>query len=49
MKTYPKVKRVEGDGTSTAEDRKAEEEEEAKSDLMVAQVFEEQPADATAH
>ena len=37
MKTYPKIKRVEGGGTS-AEDCMAEEEEE-KSEKMVAQVF----------
>ena len=38
MKTYPKMKRVEGVGAS-AEDRTAEEEEEEKSEKMVAQVF----------
>ena len=39
MKTYPKMKRVEGGGAS-AEDRTAEEEEEEeKSEKMVAQVF----------
>ena len=39
MKTYPKMKNVEGGVVATAEERKAEEEEEEKSDRMVAQVF----------
>ena len=39
MKTYPKMKKLEGNGAPTAEERRAEEEEEEKSERMSAQVF----------